>query len=193
MVSFKQYTFIVEKRKKRKKHKKRTNTTGLNKGIYGMPLFWYSYPQGGFAEIDGGTVSENVGPAAQKLINTIKGWKWEANKPSPQTKRLYPQTGKFHNNKTSVKVSEMLDNTGRVRPEWQQDFKTSVVQWLNDLVAMLHPGVNQLKDILGIEDDINQQNQSIYQQQVNQVVNQISPQVAARPQLIGSPQLRQAV
>lgn len=54
MISFKRYTFIVEKRKKRKKHKKHTNTTGLNKGIYGVPLYWNSYPVGGFAELDGG-------------------------------------------------------------------------------------------------------------------------------------------
>lgn len=139
------------------------------------------------------TVYENVGPAAQKLINTIKGWKWEANKPSPQTKKLYPSGGKFHNNQAAIKISEMLDNTGKVKPEWQQDFNTSVVQWLNDLVNMLHPGVNQLKDILGIEDDINQQNQPMYKQQVAQVVNQISPQVTYQPKLMGSPALRQAV
>lgn len=54
MVSFKKYIFILEKRKKRKKHKKRTNTNGLPRGIYGAPLYWNSYPVGGYVEVEGG-------------------------------------------------------------------------------------------------------------------------------------------
>ena len=126
-------------------------------------------------------INENVAQAAGKLINTIKGWTWEANKPSPQTKKMYPQNGMFHNRQPAVKVSEMLDASGRVKPEWKQDFNNSVVRWLYDLVAMMHPGVNKLKDILNIEDDISPQNQQIYQQQVSQVVNFISPQGAPAP------------
>ena len=126
-------------------------------------------------------ITENVAQAAQKLVNTIKGWTWEANKPSPQTKKMYPANGMFHNSKTAVKVSEMLDATGKVRPEWKQDFNNSVVRWLYDLVGAMHPGVNKLKDILNIEDDISPQNQQIYQQQVAQVVNYIAPQTAPAP------------
>lgn len=45
--------FLLEKRKKRKlKRKKNKNTI---KGIYGVPLYWYSYPVGGFAELDSGS------------------------------------------------------------------------------------------------------------------------------------------
>lgn len=126
-------------------------------------------------------ITENVAQAAQKLVNTIKGWTWEANKPSPQTKKMYPSNGMFHNSKTAVKVSEMLDAAGKVRPGWKQDFNNSVVRWLYDLVSSMHPGVNKLKDILNIEDDISPQNQQIYQQQVAQVVNYIAPQTAPVP------------
>lgn len=126
-------------------------------------------------------VNENVAQAARKLIDTIKGWTWEANKPSPQTRKMYPQNGMFHNRKPAVKVGEMLDASGRVKPEWKQDFNNSVVRWLFDLVAMMHPGVNQLKNILNIEDDISKKNQQQYQQQVTQVVNYISPQGAPMP------------
>jgi len=126
-------------------------------------------------------MNENVAQSAAKLINTIKGWTWEANKPSPQTKKMYPGNGVFHNRQTAVKVSDMLDNAGKVKPEWKQDFNNSVVKWLFDLVGMQHPGVNKLKDSLNIEDDINPHNQQMYQQQVSQIVNYIAPQTAPAP------------
>jgi len=48
MKTFKKYVFLKEKKKALKVKKKKAV-----KGIYGMPLFWNSYPVGGFAEIDG--------------------------------------------------------------------------------------------------------------------------------------------
>lgn len=140
------------------------------------------------------TINENMAQAAQELVGKIRGWTWEANKPSPQTNKMYPPTGKFHNNQTAVKIADMLDAGGKVKPEWQQDFNNTVIRWLYDLVAMLHPGINRLKDILKIEDDINPKNQQLYQQQVTQVVGQIVPQQPRSLQFINTqPQLRPAV
>lgn len=53
-MTFKQYTVLLEKRKKKRK-KKKVNKDRIP-GIYGMPLYWNSYPVGGYVELDGGGV-----------------------------------------------------------------------------------------------------------------------------------------
>lgn len=98
---------------------------------------------------------------AQKWFNTFKDWTWQANKLSPQTGRMYPSTGKFHNGQTSVKLSDMFAGL-KVKSEWADDFKNTVMAWCNDLVEKLHPNLNRMKDLAGIKDDINASNKEAY-------------------------------
>jgi len=51
VITFKKYVIVLEKRKKKSKKKKKQ--APLPPGIYGMPLYWNSYPVGGFVEIEG--------------------------------------------------------------------------------------------------------------------------------------------
>ena len=51
MITFKKYIIVLEKRKKKSKKKKKQAPIP---GIYGMPLYWNSYPVGGFVEVEGG-------------------------------------------------------------------------------------------------------------------------------------------
>jgi hypothetical protein len=54
MKSFKTYFLLQEKKRKIKKHKKSKKSLG----IYGVPLYWNSYPAGGFVDIEADTSNE---------------------------------------------------------------------------------------------------------------------------------------
>lgn len=111
---------------------------------------------------------------AQKWFDTFKDWNWEANKPSPQTGKLYPSSGKFHNGKTSLRISEMFDGM-KVKPEWVEDFKNTIVAWCNDLAEKVHPNLNRMKDLAGIEQDINASNKEVYRNALNSINNTYLP------------------
>lgn len=107
---------------------------------------------------------------AQKWFNTFKDWKWDANKSSPQTGKLYPANGKFHDGRTSVTLQDMFSGLF-VKPEWVQDFKNTIMAWCNDLIEKLHPNLNRMKDMAGIKDDINASNKETYRNALNSINN----------------------
>lgn len=119
---------------------------------------------------------------AQKWFNTFKDWTWQANKPSPQTGKLYPPAGKFHDGRSSVQLNEMFTGL-KVKPQWAEDFKNTVMAWCNDLVEKLHPNLNRMKDLAGIQDDINTSNKEIYRSALNSINAQFLP---AQPAIVSS-------
>lgn len=129
-------------------------------------------------EAIGRGLAKDTSTPAQKLVNTIRDWSWTANQPSPQTGRFYPSTKQFSDGRTTIKLGEMFNGV-QVKPQWQQDFNNSVKQWLLDLVAKMHPGINKMKSMLNISDDINPNNQQQYQQSILQTVSQMVPQTPA--------------
>jgi len=124
--------------------------------------------------------SADVPEQAKEIASTIRNWKWEANKPSKQTGKFYPANKQFSDGSSVKTLADMMDDYSRVKPEWRKDFSNSVVQWLKDLVDSKHPGINNMKDILKIEDDINPKNQQQYRSAVNNIANYMNP--AEQPQ-----------
>jgi len=125
---------------------------------------------------------------AQKWFDTFKDWEWNAAAPSPQTGKMYPPAGKFHNGQSTVTLKEMFDNAGKVKPEWVEDFKNTIVAWCNDLVNKLHPALNRMKNMVGLRDDISAQNKEQYRTALGEINNSYivaaqpaQPQVAATP------------
>jgi hypothetical protein len=110
----------------------------------------------------------------QKLGNIIQGWSWQANKPSPQTGKYYPSIKKFSDNTTQKKIGEMMDKNYRVLPRWREDFDACIGQWLRDMIQSMNPKINQIKDIIGIAEDINKDNQPLYSQGLQKILAQMN-------------------
>lgn len=129
---------------------------------------------------------------AKKWFDTIKDWSWNAAAPSPQTGKMYPSAGRFHNGESTVTLGEMFDAAGKVKPEWIEDFKNTVIAWCNDLVNKLHPALNRMKDMVGLKDDIKAQNKEQYRAALTEINNTllgapVAPGAAAAPTVAAAP------
>lgn len=127
---------------------------------------------------------------AKKWFDTFKDWSWNAATPSPQTGKMYPAAGKFHNGKPTVTLSEMFDASGKVKPEWAEDFKNTIIAWCNDLVNKLHPALNRMKDMVGLKDDIGAQNKEQYRAalaDINNILLGTSTASTAAPTVAAAP------